>query len=403
MRAYGMGKLNIENNISKIYVLKFFTMCLVLMPIIVPFFQSVGIGMRGVYLLQSVFAITVFILEIPSGYISDLLGRKNTLIASSCLKGIGFSLFPLASNLTMLIVAEVILGVAVSLQSGTDTALIYDTLEVTENKQAQIKILGKSLSFFALGEGVASLVTSVLLILSFSMKNLAVISAIMSWIPFFITLTLVEPPRKKMGTKHRENMGYIYAGLFKQSRLLNLIILNSIFSFSGTLMAVWVFQKYWENLHIPLIYFGFLWAATNFTVSFTSKRAHKVEKRWGSLNVLIVIAVLPVIGFLGMSLIDHVLGIMACMLFQVCRGLGQVILKDALNKRVSGDFRATANSVTQMGTRIFFACVGPLFGYMIDQRGLATSSLGLSGFYIVVFFLVMLPLLKERKNFIAIV
>lgn len=393
----------LEKNIPKLYLIKFFTMFLVLMPVIVPFFLSAGIDMKEVYLLQSIFAVTVFICEVPSGYISDLLGRKNTMVAAHVLKAIGFSLFPFAENFTVLAIAEVILGIAVSLSSGTDTALIYDTLEASGSKKAHIKILGKSLYYITLGEACASLVGSVLLLLAFTVKDLAIISAIISWVPLFICFGLVEPERQKMSPKtHKENAKYIWSGMFKQSRLLNLILLNSVFSFLGTLLAVWMFQKYWQEINIPIVYFGFLWAGTNLAASLASKNAHKVEKKIGSVATLVIVGVLPVIGFFGISLTDHILGFSFCLLFQVCRGIGQVVYKDALNKRVTTDFRATANSIMQMGVRILFVPLGPLFGYLIDNQGvyIANRTLGIA--YATIFVLVLIPLLRERKNFMKI-
>jgi len=392
----------LEKNISKIYLLKFFTMFLVIMPVIVPFFLSLDIDMKGVYLLQSIFAVTVFIFEIPSGYISDLLGRKKTLVVAHGLKALGFTLFPLAESLELLIVAEIILGIAVSLSSGTDTALIYDTLEVTNPKKAQIKILGKSVYYQSMGEGMASLIASVLMLLAFNIHNLATISAFISWIPMLVATTLVEPPRTKMTATHKENIGYIYRSLFKQSRLLNFILINAIFSFTGTLTAVWMFQKYWNELGINITYFGFLWAATNFTVSFVSKSAHKLEKKIGSVAALIIIGLLPIVGYLGISFTNHILGILFCLAFQVCRGLGQVIYNDALNKRVTTDFRATANSIMQMGVRVLFIGIGPLFGSLIDNQGLsyATQSMGIA--YSLVFLFFLIPLINERTHFIKI-
>lgn len=358
--------------------------------------------MRGIYLLQSIFAVTVFICEVPSGYVSDLLGRKNTLIVASILKAIGFTLFPLADSFELLAIAEVILGIAVSLSSGTDTALIYDTMEVVSPKKAQIKVLGKSVYYLSLGEGFASLIASLMLIAGSSVKSLAIVSAVIAWVPLGICLTLVEPPRKKMTQGHKENAKYIFDNLFKQSRLLKLIMMNAIMSFLGTLTAVWMFQKYWANIGVPIAYFGFLWALTNFTVSLVSKRAHKVEKHIGSVTALIAIGLLPIAGYLGIALVDHVLGVIICLLFQICRGLGQVIYNDALNKRVTTDFRATANSIMQMGVRILFVGIGPLFGYLIDTKGIPYASLSMSALYALVFIFLLIPLINERNNFIAI-
>lgn len=377
-------------------------MFLVLMPIIVPFFQSKGIGMKGVYLLQSIFAITVFIMEVPSGYISDLLGRKSTLIVAGFLKAVGFSLFPLADDINILIFAEVILGIGASLSSGTDIALIYDTLAITAPKKAHIKILGRTLSYLSLGEAVAAFIASVLMLLSVNMQNLAIVSAAVSWIPFFIAFSLCEPKRKLMNSTHRENATYIYLKLFRESQVLRLIILNSVLISSGTLFAVWLFQKYWENISIPIVYFGFLWAMTNLIVSVVSKRAHKIEKKWGSAKTLVIIGILPIIGYFGIALTNSVFGLVFCFCFQLTRGLAQIILKDAINRRISADFRATANSVTQMGVRVLFVFFGPLLGFIIDLKGLSFACFIMGSAYIGVFCFSTLRLLSKKSEFIPI-
>lgn len=377
-------------------------MFLVLMPVIVPFFESKNLDMNQVYLLQAIFAFSVFVCEVPSGYIADLLGRKNTILVSSFFSAIGFSLFPLASGFYTLAVAEVILGVCVSLFSGTDTSLIYDTLNATGSKQAQIKILGKSLFYMALGEGTAALLAS-LCIYFVSVNNLAWISAAFSWIPFFIALRFVEPPRATMSkTDHWGNFRYIFEGLFKQSIILNLIILNIIFYSVSTLFAVWMYQKYWGDIGIPILYFGYLWAISNFVVAAAAKYAHKVEKAVGSVFILLIIGILPVVAYMGVGLTEGVVGIFFCLLFQICRGLYQVIFKDALNKRVTGDFRATANSVAQMGGRIIFMLFGPLVGRLIDQEGIYFTARNLASIYLVIFFVVLVPLVLQNKNFISI-
>ena len=91
-----MAKELLERNISKLYLLKFFSMFLLLMPVIVPFFNSLGVGMKGVYLIQCVFAVTVFLLEVPSGYIADILGEKELFrqLIFSRRSGLAFFLRP---------------------------------------------------------------------------------------------------------------------------------------------------------------------------------------------------------------------------------------------------------------------------------------------------------------------
>jgi len=55
-------------------------MAMVILAVIVPFFKSRGLGMEDVFFVQAFFSLMLVILEVPSGYFSDLLGRRRTLI-----------------------------------------------------------------------------------------------------------------------------------------------------------------------------------------------------------------------------------------------------------------------------------------------------------------------------------
>jgi hypothetical protein len=166
-----------------------------------------------------------------------------------------------------------------------------------------------------------------------------------------------------------------------------------------TLVAIWSFQEYWDQIGIPLIYFGYLWFAINAAIAVTGRYAHKVEKALGSESVLILIGALPIIGFFGIGSTASLYGLIFCFLFQWVRGLVSVVIPDALNKRVSGDMRATANSVMSLGTRILMIGVGPLVGATIDHSGMAVAMQGLGYLYFAVFLILLVPLLALRKQF----
>ena len=50
------------------------------MPIVIPFFESNRLNFEDVMQLQALHALSMVLFEIPSGYFSDKLGRKNTMI-----------------------------------------------------------------------------------------------------------------------------------------------------------------------------------------------------------------------------------------------------------------------------------------------------------------------------------
>ena len=57
----------------------------------------------------------------------------------------------------------------------------------------------------------------------------------------------------------------------------------------------------------------------------------------------------------GPAVAGPLVGIAVAALFFVARGLGQVLLADALNHRIPSQFRATANSLVSFGFRACFA------------------------------------------------
>lgn len=396
-----MEKKKLESNIKKIFWLNGAFSFLVLMPIIVPFFQHRGLNMQNVYELQAIFGLVVLICEVPSGYFSDLVGRKVTLMIASVLHSLGFLIMALSSDFYTLVVSELVLGVSISLYSGTDSSLMYDSLHALGKKTSGIKSMGQKVFYAQVGESFAGLVGGWLLLVHFEAPAIA--QTMVGMVPLCIAATLYEPARSKMqGKNHGDNFRYVLKSLFRHSKLLNLIIFTGMFYGFASLVAVWIFQDYWKELGYPLTSFGYLWFAINIAVGITGRYAHKIEKKWGSEFVLILIGILPILGFFGMSFTVALWGALFCLTFQICRGLNSVIIADALNKRVTGDMRATANSIMSLGMRGLMITVGPMVGAMVDSQGQSTALSFLGWIYVTVFIVILLPFLMLRKEFAPI-
>jgi MFS family permease len=92
------------------------------------FFQDNGLSLQSIMILQACYSLSVGLMEIPSGYAADILGRRKTLILGCVLAFIGFSLFSISYNFWWFLAAEILLGLGNSFISGADTALMYDSL-----------------------------------------------------------------------------------------------------------------------------------------------------------------------------------------------------------------------------------------------------------------------------------
>ena len=72
--------MHVKDNIWKLYIIKGIMWFMVAMPIIVLFFQENGLNLQEVMILQGSYSLMIALMEIPSGYIADLFGRKKTMI-----------------------------------------------------------------------------------------------------------------------------------------------------------------------------------------------------------------------------------------------------------------------------------------------------------------------------------
>ena len=98
------------------------------MPIVVPFYESNGLSMKDIMVLQGVYSVAIVILEVPSGYLADVIGRRKTLILGAVFGTFGFATYSFSYGFVGFLVAEIILGIGQSCISGADSAMLYDSL-----------------------------------------------------------------------------------------------------------------------------------------------------------------------------------------------------------------------------------------------------------------------------------
>ncbi|MDQ2089823.1 MFS transporter [Marimonas arenosa] len=79
-------------------------------------------------LLYVVYDIATTALEVPSGYLSDRWGRKIALVASAASGLVGAFLLTTGNSFIAFALAQAALGASMAFTSGTDSALLYESL-----------------------------------------------------------------------------------------------------------------------------------------------------------------------------------------------------------------------------------------------------------------------------------
>ena len=389
----------LHRNISVIYGLAFFQSFMVIVPVLVPFFMSKGLSLADIFYLQAVFATTIVLLEAPAGYFADVFGRRTAMLIGSLIHGLGYLLLNFSDDFASLIVFEITVGIAASLLSGADIALLYDSQKALDEHSQNEHSKGiANLGFIkSSAEAIAALLGGLLALWSFELMVL--IQSMAAWMCLLLATRIVEAPSNNPAVSGaRIQLGSILRHLFKSDPILRHVVLAIPLYNLATFHVAWLVQPYWESMGISLAMFGALWCAQSLVVAFANKFGFAVERRHGAIFTLALIGALPIIGHFGMAWLQGWPGIVIGLLLFAGRGLNQVILVNALNRRVPSEFRATANSFTSFLFRLAFITTGPLVGYIAETQGLQTALtlLGLSS--IALFVLVMLPLIQSVKS-----
>jgi hypothetical protein len=382
----------VKQNIKLLYGFSFFDQFMIVIALWIPYLTTQGISMRQFMELQAVFAVVILIGEVPSGMLSDLWGRKKTLLLGATLKAVSFSFLPLWSSYEGFLVYHLIMGIALSMISGGDIALLYDSYLAAEDEPSRgTSILGNAKLAAQLGTTVSALLGGAVVTLSYG--HLLWANAILGWIPVLLVLGVTEPPaahpRPKKWSRELKNVLSTTLGGDPVTRL---IFLNLVVWGSGALVMFWVNQKYWQVSAVPLPWFGVLLAAYNLIDGFAARSAALGVSRYGRRPLLIAVGVLPLIAYFGMASFLGWGGILFGFLFKIGRGLGEVLFLGSLNERISSAFRATVISLAQLGIRASFCLLGPLVGYGIDAWGLPAVLTALGALFSIAVVFLLLPL-----------
>ena len=390
-----------KRNVSLLYGFSFFDPFMIVIPLLVPYLATHGIGMRQFMELQAVFAIVILCGEVPSGLLSDRWGRKKTLLLGSTLKAVSFSLLPLWSSYEGFVVYHLAMGIALSLISGGDVALLYDSHLASGGERSHgAALLGNMQLAAQTGAAASALVGGAVVMLADGHQlwgHLLWANAILGWIPVLLVLAVAEPPAATDARRKRsESLKEVVTTTLVRDGATRLVFLNVAASGAAGLVMVWTHQKYWQESAVPLAYFGVLYAIYNLLVGLAGRCAGPAAARYGRRPLLAVVGTLPIVACAGMASFVGWGGIALGALMQMSRGVGSVLFMNAVNEKLSSAFRATVISMAQLCTRASFALLGPLVGYGIDAWGLPSVLLALGVLFSITFTCLVLPLILRE-------
>jgi len=365
--------LALTGNINRLFLFSFFKMMLFPMAIITLFWKDqVGLSLTEIMLLQAVFSFASLCLEFPSGYISDRLGYRFSLNLAAALGILGWTLYTLADSFSSVLMAEIVLGISFAFISGSDSALLYESLRQQGREEEYGRLEGRMTGWAQTGEAVGALGAGLLYatapVLPFAIQ-------IVVWIfALAITLSLRDtPPAAEIERSHLAEMLAIGKLAFYDNRRIRSTIALSTLLGLASFYPVWLIQPFMQQCQLPVGWFGPIWAGANLTVALFSVLSHRFTSFLGTRGQLKLFLILSLAGLGGLGLTAGLFSFLFYYLLTAMRGLQGPFSRHYLQREGNRSNRASLLSLKALAFRLAFVLTGPVIGLAADRFGLNTT------------------------------
>lgn len=390
--------MSVRQNIRLLDYYNVLVCILPVMAVIVPFYQhQIGLTFQQFLIGEAAFAATVVAMEIPSGWLSDIWKRKHTLALAATINGIGMSAIGFADSFGMAVCGQVIMGIGISLSSGTTSALLYDSMLESGEAEHYRKFEGKRHALGMYTLGIASIAGGFLYELDAYLP--VTISAVAYFLAIPMALLMTEPDRHKEAV--RKNPFHDMAEVIKYSlhghKEVAALIFFVAIMFGSTQAGMWMQQPYYMFLGIPEAWFGLFVSAGLLLGGMGSHLGHMLERRFQPVQILVGLWMCAVVFWLVSGVLPgyHALGLL--LISSAAWGIAFPLIQDTINQRINSARRATVLSVSSLMIRFVFIPLGFAIGWVVDHSGADTA------FIVLAAFVFLANLLNVRKLLTSLV
>ena len=334
-------------------------------------YQRIGLSLTQIMILNSISAISIVLLEVPTGVIADLISRKVSLALGSACWTIQLLILIFASNFWMLSIAQFFMALGITFKSGAAYALLYDSL-LSEGCEDQVtQISGKAGAMLFYGHAGGSIIAGFTYTINPQLPF--IISCINTTTATIIALYFDEmrkSPSESASLGGYFKHAYKSIRVFTSDRILGAIALYAVMFYVIYKTAFYFYQPYFSSINIPVHYFGILFAVFNVIAGLGSQNI-KLFSRYDSSKNLSILTSIMSFSFIGIALTKQFFGVLFMFPQQLIRGVYIPIIMEQMNKRVESENRATVISVYSFAAGLAASIFYPISGLIGDNFGVS--------------------------------
>jgi len=344
-----------------------------------------GFSLLQIGFLEGIFHITSFLMEIPTGLIADIYGRKSSRLLGRVLFTFSLLILFFSHQFWLQALGFVFTALGYNLESGAGEALVYDSL----------KECGRENLFKKVGGWNNGIIEAAMLLGTLTGGWLATRqgyswvfypSMILGVLSFLVILTMKEPTLAREEQQRLRSMHPFLAIVHQtkeslkvikeRPRIAFLILFTELISMFGA-TSYFYLQTWWKSQGWTEWRIGLCLGLGGVLSILGGLTAEKIEKRIGEKKLLMILPSLMVLALwgIGFSGIDW----LAYSLTGWILGILYVVIQDYLNRMIPSERRASVLSFQSMAFSFYMILLFPLVGWVGDTWDLQWGFRALAG------------------------
>ena len=389
-------------NIRLFIYFRLFFNCRLYYPVFTILFLDFGLTIEQFALLNVVWAASIVFLEVPSGALADIIGRKSLLVFAGALMVVEMLLLCLAPKgkpdvlFLFFLANRLFSGTAEAAASGADEALAYDSLKARGQISEWGRVLEKQMRVRAMGFIIAMTLGAAIYDPVWMQKvvhwvglNVTITQDVTMRFPLYLTLVVSiltlattlqmrevsDIEDKQCDESETEGCSKSIVEAFKlvlraghwilQTPYALVIILTGLVFDNCIRMVMTLTSQYYRLIHLPEATFGLIGSAMAVLGLFIPRIALKLAQNRTPFFNFGVISILAFLGLLGITLFLPFFGIIPMVfLFSVMFLLG-FFQSDYLNRITQSKQRATVLSFNALSQNLAYGIFGILYSILV--------------------------------------
>lgn len=317
--------------------------------------------------------------EIPSGALSDLLGRKRQLQAGLLMMSGGFLLQGFAQAYWYILVGMTMFVIGMALVSGSDDALVYDSLDSEGKSGDWTRVIARKFQIIHAVTISSILVGGLLYVLNFRLPF--ILAGVGVLFAFFVASTFKEVHIKSDDTsmaayikQNAEGMKYLFRRHMWLYALMAIVIVGIGYAFDLGVVKPLILDLFGYQASAQAV----INAAAGIIAIAALTQLDRLRELFGEKRGLVILAVFMGIGFLLSSFPIGKLGLIAFLIIFIVNSLVEPWLNDVVQHEVPSSHRATALSTLAMLQKLPYILLAPLAGTFSTEGNLSLYFVGIA-------------------------